>query len=49
MWAWTPKEPSPPIEPPQPQPGTEPWDDTRQDDLDYGDEPAEEEEEEEDE
>lgn len=43
MWAWTPKEP-PPTEP---QPGTEPWDDTRQEDLDYGDDDSEEETEEE--
>lgn len=35
MLGWTPKESPPPTEPPKP--GTEPWDDTRQDDLDYGD------------
>lgn len=47
MLAWTPSTSPPPTEP---QPGTEPWDDTKLDDLDYGDEPAdpgEEEEEEE--
>lgn len=43
MWAWTPSAP-PPTNPPQP--GTEPWDDTRQEDLDYGDEPTDDEEEE---
>jgi len=43
MWG-TPKK-----EEEEPQPGTEPWDDTRLEDLDYGDEQDDDEEEEEEE
>lgn len=43
MLAWTPQEQPPPTDP---QPGTEPWDETRQEDLDYGDDDDEDSEEE---